>query len=96
MFISREEFLVRARLDQQTLVAWCAEEWLIPGGTPEAMEFGDADVARAALIRDLRDNLGVNDEAVGIILNLIDQMHGLRRSLAEVLAARRNSSELPR
>jgi chaperone modulatory protein CbpM len=89
MIISREEFLVRARLDDETLVAWCAEEWLIPGGTPEALEFCDADVARADLIRDLKGSLGVNDEGVGIILNLIDQVHGLRRSLAQVLEARR-------
>ena len=89
MMISREEFLIRARLDQETLVAWCAEEWLIPGGTPELMEFSDADLARAELIRDLKSDLGVNDEGVGIILNLIDQVHGLRRSLAQVLEARR-------
>jgi chaperone modulatory protein CbpM len=89
MIISREEFLVRARLDQATLAAWCAEEWLLPGGTPEALEFCDADIARAHLIRDLKRDFGVNDEGIGIILNLIDQMHGLRRSLAQVLEARR-------
>jgi chaperone modulatory protein CbpM len=89
MIISREEFLMRARLDQETLVAWCAQEWLVPSGRPEAMEFCDADLARADLIRDLRDDFGVNDEGVGIILDLIDQMHGLRRSLAQLLEARR-------
>jgi hypothetical protein len=38
-------------------------------------------VARAQLIRDLKDDLGVNDEGVGVILNLVDQVHGLRRVL---------------
>ncbi|MBV8443774.1 MAG: hypothetical protein JO312_25000, partial [Hyphomicrobiales bacterium] len=38
---------------------------------------------------DLRHNMGVNDEGLGVILHLIDQMHGLRRALAEALASLR-------
>jgi chaperone modulatory protein CbpM len=83
--ISRQEFLLRARLDQATLEAWVTEEWLIPGGSAEAPAFTDADVARAALIRDLRHDLAVNDAGIGVILGLIDQVHGLRRALADVL-----------
>ena len=83
--ISRQEFLLRARLDQATLEAWVTEEWLIPGGSAEAPAFTDADVARAALIRDLRHDLAVNDPGIGVILSLIDQVHGLRRTLADVL-----------
>ena len=39
------------------------------------------DVARAQLIRDLTGAMGVNSEGVGIILSLLDQIHGLRRTL---------------
>jgi chaperone modulatory protein CbpM len=42
------------------------------------------DVARAQLIRDLQ-GMGVNDDAMPIILDLIDQMHGLRRTLRVLL-----------
>ena len=45
------------------------------------------DVARAGLIHDLKHNMGVNDEGLDVILHLIDQMHGLRRALAEALAS---------
>ena len=45
------------------------------------------DLARADLIRDLKHNMGVNDEGLDVILHLIDQMHGLRRALAEALAS---------
>jgi len=83
--ISRQEFLLRARLDQATLEAWVTEEWLIPGGNAEEPAFTDADVARAALIRDLRHDLAINDAGIGVVLGLIDQVHGLRRTLAEVL-----------
>ena len=87
--ISRQEFLLRASLDQATLEAWVTEEWLIPGGSADEPAFTDADVARAALIRDLKHDLDVNDAGIGVILSLIDQLHGLRRTLAEVLRAAR-------
>jgi chaperone modulatory protein CbpM len=41
-------------------------------------------VARAQLIQDLREEMGVNDEGVALILQLIDQIHGLRRALRGV------------
>jgi chaperone modulatory protein CbpM len=85
MTITRQEFLLRASLDDGTLEAWIAEEWLIPGGSATDPDFTDADIARAALIRDLKHDLDVNDPGVGVILSLIDQVHGLRRTLADVL-----------
>ncbi len=54
--------------------------------------FSEADLARAELIRDLMQDLGVNDEGVGVILNLLDQMHGLRRALADTLQSVRQRS----
>ena len=85
MIISKREFLFRAQLDQETLEIWIAEEWLVPGGTAAELLFSEADLARAELIRDLKRDLGVNDEGVGVILNLLDQVHSLRTVLAEVL-----------
>jgi chaperone modulatory protein CbpM len=89
MTITRQEFLLRARLDDGTLEAWIAEEWLVPGGTTAEPAFTDADVARAALIRDLRHDLAVNDPGIGVILGLVDQVHGLRRTLADLLGEMR-------
>jgi len=85
MMISKQEFLVRAQLEGETLEAWIKEEWLIPGQSAGELTFSDADIARAQLITDLKNDLGVNDEGVGIILNLVDQVHDLRRVLNEVL-----------
>ena len=55
-----------------------------PQTEPELM-FSDVDLARAQLIRDLREDFGVNDEGVSVILHLVDQMHGLRRSMQGLL-----------
>ena len=52
--------------------------------------FSEVDLSRAQLIRDLREDLGVNDEGVSVILHLIDQMHGLRHSMRELLEELRN------
>ena len=93
MTISRQEFLLRARLDDGTLEAWIAEEWLIPGGTATDPAFTDADIARAALIRDLRHDLAVNDPGIDVILSLLDQVHGLRRTLADLMREMRERQE---
>jgi chaperone modulatory protein CbpM len=85
MIITRQEFLVRADLDHDTLEAWIAEEWIIPSGADPEAVFTEADLARAHLIRDLRGDLEVNDAGVGVILNLVDQMHGLRKMLGDLL-----------
>jgi chaperone modulatory protein CbpM len=94
MIISMMEFLYRAQLDQETLEVWIAEDWLVPGGTAAELLFSEADLARAELIRDLKHDFGVNDEGVGVILNLLDQVHSLRTALAEVLQSVRER-ELP-
>jgi len=89
MMISKREFLLRAQLEDETLEAWIQEEWLIPDETAGEMTFSDADVARAQLIMDLKNSLGVNNEGVGVILHLVDQIHGLRKVLTELLQSAR-------
>jgi chaperone modulatory protein CbpM len=53
------------------------------------------DLARANLIRDLKEKMGVNDEGLGVILHLLDQMHGLRRALAHALNSARERPSPP-
>ena len=89
--ISVREFLLRTRVEHQSLEAWIHAGWLIPPQTEPELAFSDVDLARAQLIRDLRDDLGVNDEGISVILHLLDQMHGVRRSMRELLQATRAS-----
>lgn len=92
MIISKLDFLYRAQLDQETLEVWIEEEWLLPSGTAAELSFSEADLARAKLILDLKLDMGVNDAGVGIILNLLDQMHSLRKAMADTLPSRREST----
>jgi chaperone modulatory protein CbpM len=93
--ISKLEFLDRAQLDSRTLDVWIEEEWLVPSATAPDLAFSEADIARAKLIRDLMQDLGVNKEGVGVVLNLLDQVHGLRRALVDMLWSVRERSGPP-
>lgn len=79
--VSRVEQLTVTRLR-----VWVSEGWIRPADR-EAKAFSEADLARAALIRDLVDELGVNEEEVPVILNLIDQIHSLRTELRTLVEA---------
>ena len=83
--MERREFLVAAHLEAGTLEAWIEAGWLLPRDSGEAGPFSEIDLARAQLIRDLGE-LGVNEEAIPVILDLVDQLHGLRSALREVLS----------
>jgi chaperone modulatory protein CbpM len=80
------EFLVQARVESQVLEAWIEAGWLLPQREGDTQHFSEIDLARCHLIRDLKHDLGVNDEGVPVILDLIDQMHGLRRTLRALLS----------
>ena len=84
MTMTKQEFLTSAGLDLQTLEFWVEQQWLIPAKASAEMSFSDIDVARAHLIRDLKGDLGVNDEGIDVILHLVDQLHGLRRAFAQL------------
>lgn len=75
-----ETFCLRARLEAETVRSW------IEAGFVRA-ELSEVDLARAALIRDLTEDLGVNLEGVEVVLDLLDQLHAARSALRRVLAA---------
>jgi chaperone modulatory protein CbpM len=86
MFEGRE-FMLRARLDAASLEAWIEAGWLAPGRAGPEPAFSETDLARACLIRDLRDAMGVNEEGIAVVLDLLDQMHGLRHALRRLSGA---------
>jgi chaperone modulatory protein CbpM len=91
--IAVHEFLLRCRVERRSLDAWIAAGWLVPPQTEPDLAFSDVDLARAQLIRDLREDFGVNDEGVEVILHLLDQMHGMRQGMRELLQELRTSRQ---
>ncbi|QEL27236.1 MerR family transcriptional regulator (plasmid) [Bosea sp. F3-2] len=82
--MTKQEFLISSGLQVQVLEFWLEQRWLVPEEAAGEMHFHDIDIARAHLIRQLKDDLGANDEGIDVILHLVDQVHGLRRVLAEL------------
>jgi chaperone modulatory protein CbpM len=82
--MTRQEFLKSSGLQGRTLELWIEQEWLIPEETTEGASFSEIDVARAHFIQELKAGIGANDEGIGVILHLVDQLHGVRRALAEL------------
>ena len=90
MTLQEHEFLEKMSIDRQTLQVWIEEEWLLPEQSEGTRLFSDLDLARANLILDLRENMGVNDAGLHVILHLLDQMHGLRRAMSELCGSIRD------
>ena len=86
MTMNKNQFLASAGLRVEMLDFWVEQQWLIPEKTADGAAFSDVDLARARFIRDLKADLGVNDEGVDVILHLVDQLHGLRRALEQLHA----------
>lgn len=85
--IDTAEFCRRVRVERRELEAWIEAGWIEPCGGKKPRRFLDIDLSRAQLIIDLRRDMNVNDEAIPIVLHLLDQIHGLRHALRHALAA---------
>ncbi len=84
MAMGKLEFLASCGVERQTLEIWIEQQWLLPEATSSGEVFSDRDAARVRLIQDLQGRFGVNDEGIDLILHLVDQLHGMRRALAEL------------
>ena len=85
--LTERDVVARVRhLTVTRLRVWVAQGWIKPEDQA-AQGFSEADLARAALICNLEDELGFAEEDVPVLLNLIDQIHGLRAELRGLLDA---------
>ena len=85
--LSERDVVTRVQhLTVTRLRVWVKQGWIKPAGQI-AQAFSDADLARAALICNLEDELGFAEDDVPVLLSLIDQIHGLRFELKGLLDA---------
>ncbi len=74
-------------LEADELRRWIAESWVRPESGAEGYLFAEVDVARVKLICELRDDLAIDEEAMPVVLQLLDQVYALRRRLRAVAEA---------
>jgi len=74
-------------LRRETLQVWIDRGWLVPQRSRNGYRFQEIDVARIRLILEFRTELEIDEEALDVILPLLDQVHGLRRELRRLADA---------
>ena len=74
-------------LDETELVTWIERGWVQPEPDGSTWSFQEIDVARVHLIHDLRRQMGIGDEAIPVLLSLLDQVYELRSRLRAVVRA---------
>lgn len=76
-------------LTSTRLERWLDEGWIVPHAPSSEKAFNDLDRSRADLICYLVDDLDIQENAVPVILSLLDQVYGLRgelRTLADAIS----------
>jgi chaperone modulatory protein CbpM len=71
-------------LGDEELRRWIAEAWVRPESRAEGYVFHEVDVARVRLIHELRYDLAIDEEALPVVLHLLDQVYALRRRLRQL------------
>lgn len=73
-----------ARLDTDELQRWIVAGHVRCEAAAGAPCFHEIDVERVRLILELRHDLEVNEEALPVVLSLLDQVYALRRRLKQL------------
>lgn len=85
--LDQPEFARELRVDGARLQIFIDRGWISPPVLEGRPVFRDVDVARVALIADLSDKMGVNEEGVDIVLDLLDQLYSLRFAFGNLIDA---------
>jgi len=68
-------------IDEATVMTYIELNWVRPIYQENTYYFEDIDVARIRLIYQFKEHMMVEDNALDIILSLMDQLHGTRAQL---------------
>lgn len=85
--ISFEAVCRIVHLEPIELERWIAERWVLPESEGSGYVFSELDVARVRLIIELRRDLAVGEDAMPIVLRLLDQLYATRRRMRSLLRA---------
>jgi len=84
-FYSETEVVARVNgLTVARLRRFVAAECLAPSEREGRLAFAEVDVARVRLLAELEQDFDLDAEAAGMVISLVDQIHGLRRALRQL------------
>ena len=79
-----KQVLTEIDVSEGDVTRWIAQSWVLPIEEDGELLFNEVDRARIKLIAELLRDLEVNEEAVPVVLRLLDQVYHLRRTLDEL------------
>ncbi len=74
-------------LTRSQLIGFVEAEIIVPIHTESGPMYRRVDLVRVELLCELCDNFNLNDDALCIIISLIDQLHSTRNELHAILKA---------
>jgi chaperone modulatory protein CbpM len=74
-------------LDRGELMRWVENRWVLPERHNQTWIFHEVDVARVELILEIRQEFAIDEEALPLVLGLLDQVYDLRRQLRRMCDA---------
>ena len=74
-------------LDRIELLRWVENRWVMPERQGGSWVFLEVDVARVELILEIRREWELDDDAMPLVLGLLDQIYELRRQLRRLCDA---------
>ncbi|MGB8814611.1 MAG: chaperone modulator CbpM [Paracoccaceae bacterium] len=89
-FSQAQIFTVLPRLTETRLLEFVEAEVVVPMHSDSGPLFSDVDLARLELLCDLADDFALEGDALGVVMQLIDQLHSARHRLsllAEAISA---------
>jgi len=74
-------------LTRKQLVSFVRAEIVVPLHSEAGPVFRRMDIARIELLCELCDEFDLKDDALSVVMSLVDQLHGVRAELRAVLTA---------
>lgn len=75
-----DEAATHCGLTSEDILLFISFEWIRPYGI-ENLIFDEADLVRLQLILELKEQMGINNEGITVILHLVDQLNHLHLEL---------------
>ncbi|HEX2255370.1 MAG TPA: chaperone modulator CbpM [Afifellaceae bacterium] len=86
-FSERQVVETVEEISVRRLRTWVRRGWVRPERRGREHAFSELDVARIRLVCQLKDELSIDEEAIPVVLSLLDQLYGVRRELRNLARA---------
>ena len=81
------ELLNEFGVQREEMLSWIERRWVLPLHESGDYVFAESDVARVQMILELRRDLAIDEDAMSVVLDLLDKLYAVRRQMRDILSA---------